>query len=362
MSTATPPSSLSVSSSQSSNSGQSSSQSTEADDLAKASSSVSNEQSLVLLVKKAPKDSSSSVVKPVDLPSASKALDSIPIAPSDPRLSASGLWQGACGRAILQGAQAKIYSMPSLPPSCSMLNGFKTLLLNRAKLMSVAGKFQIPGIISVSNSEIDKPVVKTEDIKTEMNETGSGLMDDSKVSESPEIESPENTLSDDKESGIRSFQDIDIQNRSRTTEKSRTKPFMKKRKKGKRHLKPCQPQVVKSNLRSRRVLAAIHGSHDYHLFRSRFLSAFLWPAFLSTVPVKEVECSPLLNVADGAEANDAASVRSNGEQERDYSVDGCSSDDDWSKMHYKRRYVFLVTIFLHVLVAVFIWPVFLYLL
>lgn len=334
-------SSQSVGSSQNSNSGPSFSQNTEADDSAKASSSssVSNEQSLVLLVKKASKDLSSSVEKPSDPPSASKALDSIPITPSDPRLSASALWQGACGRAVLQGAQAKIYSMPSLPPSCSMLNGFKTLLLNRAKLMSVAGKFQIPGIVSASNSEKDKPEVKTEDIKNETSETGCSLLDDSKVSETPEIQSPDNaTRSDDKEfEEIRSLQEINSQNGSWTTVKARRKRFVKQRRQRRRDLKPCQPQIVKSNLRSRRVLAAIHGSHDYHVFRSRFLSSFLWPAFLSTVPVKEVCCSPLLNVTDEADANDAASVPSNEEQEQDYSVDGCSSDDDWSKMHYKKR-------------------------
>lgn len=328
---------------------------------AKAIESLSPEGSIIVVLKRA---SQSSQPSP-----ANRSLQHTPeserVTPeftSDPRLTPSMLTKSAYGRTALDGAQAKIYQMPPLPPSCHTLNAFKTLLLNRTKLLSVAGQFHIPGILPVPKSmrqTVQQETSKTEDKSLDSTTSPSGTETMASVSAESlehegvkEIATQENSLTAENEiRDVNSAADNGITKnngpsskglpcspkRSRSWAESNKTP-RKLSRLGEKGLK----QVVKSKLRSRRVLAAVHASHDYQLLRSRFLSLFLWPAFMSTLPVEEVKRRASLEFTQGAEAEDATSSLSAEEQEQDYDVDeGSSEDEDWSKKHYKRRCVLL---------------------
>lgn len=323
---------------------------------AKAISSMSPEGSIVVVLKRA--SSSTANKSSQHTPQSDEVTpECTSCATSDPRLSPSVLKKAAYGRAALDGVQAKIYQMPPLPPSCGTLNAFKTLLLNRTKLLSVAGQFHIPGILPVPKSMRQQEMLKTDDKSLDSTTSSSGMGTKASTSaESLEHEGERKEMGAQENSPAAETEFRDVKSAVKTDgirksdgPSSKGLPSLSKRSRlwADCHKTPRKlsrladkglKQVVKSKLRSRRVLAAIHASHDYQLLRSRFLSLFLWPAFMSTLPVEEVKRSSSRNVTRAAEAEDAMSSLSAEELEQDDQVDECSSDDeDWSKRHYKKR-------------------------
>jgi hypothetical protein len=127
------------------------------------------------------------------------------------------------------------YRMAPLPPMCSSLYAFKTLLLQRASLLQMAHSYHEPGTIDHSlrahpDSVIIRRKVTPEDITP---------------SQLPAVP----------------VQDI-LQARQLVRE--------------------CTVTSVVQRPRSR--IAKITETHNYQKLRSRFISAFLWPAMLSAIP------------------------------------------------------------------------------
>lgn len=327
---------------------------------AKAISSLSPESSVVVVLKRVSSSQSSTTANkslqhtPQTSNRATPELTT-PCATNDPRLNPNMLKKSAYGRAALEGERARIYQMPPLPPSCCTLNAFKSLLLNRTKLLSVAGKFHIPGILPVPKSLRQQGLLKTDDKSPDSATRPGGTETKASTSaeslengdERNEMGAQQNSPAAETElCNAKSAVDDGIRNNGHSPKglKSSSKKgrlWAESHKTPRKLSRPVdkdskQLQVVKSKLRSRRVLAAIHASHDYQLLRSRFLSLFLWPALMSTLPVEEVKRSSSLEVTQSGD--DALSSA----DEQDYRVDECSSDDDdWSKKHYKKRCWFM---------------------
>ena len=86
-------------------------------------------------------------------------------------------------RKALQGPPAmKAYGMPPLPPTCSTINAFKHLLLQRRKLIHTSGKYNVPGSLSSKKKslKLSNDSTSAEDSSTEVVSTS--------ISSSPIIE------------------------------------------------------------------------------------------------------------------------------------------------------------------------------
>ena len=169
------------------------------------------------------------------------------------------------GRPSLIGPQARIiYTLPALMPNCATLNAFQSLLLDRSRLLGIAGKFHVPGILGIPLSAKQKLAATANKIKVE-----------------PRSESVENAMASvncDNGNNELPAQPFDAEKRkynktgkSKLNKKTVTVP------------NDHRPVIITSKAQSKRLLKVYHATHDYHMLRSRFKALFLWPALLSTM-------------------------------------------------------------------------------
>ncbi|XP_013415763.1 uncharacterized protein LOC106177515 [Lingula anatina] len=143
------------------------------------------------------------------------------------------------------GTVYKNYDLPPFPPTCSTINGFKSVLLDRRKLMSVGGQY-------CNNS----PMVRVHLSECQATEKGN------------DRNSSDTTVTEGK--------------KKRKKKSSSVTPKAKKSKKdsGTNNLNFV---VYEEN-----PLTSIRETHDYKMLKARFISLFLWPALLSTIRTPEL--------------------------------------------------------------------------
>ena len=151
----------------------------------------------------------------------------------------------------------RLYNMPPLPPTATTLTAFKTLLLDRLRLLHIAGKFHVDNVLGIPrqlqqelNAETSgaavRQLLRTAEANVNPPGSGSSVTDISEAPHAPlERRYPEANLA------------------------------------------VSYPQIVRSDLQAQHWIKVIRNTHDYQMLRSRFLSAFLWPALLSSTRVEE---------------------------------------------------------------------------
>ncbi|XP_013415290.1 uncharacterized protein LOC106177148 [Lingula anatina] len=139
----------------------------------------------------------------------------------------------------------KNYDLPPFPPTCSTINGFKSVLLDRRKLMSVGGQY-------CNNS----PMVRVH--LSECQATAKGN----------DRNSSDTTVTEGK--------------KKRKKKSSSVTPKAKKSK------KDSETNNLNFVVYEENPLTSIRETHDYKMLKARFISLFLWPALLSTIRTPEL--------------------------------------------------------------------------
>lgn len=187
----------------------------------------------------------------------------------------ASLLLNAGGRRSIQGHLAKkLYTMPALPPMCATMNALKSLHQNRAKLIQLAGKFTVPGIIP---DKTQKTVQKVMNVESE----------GSKIAHEDDLVKA--TADSQFSAETDESKDMNLNGNCKADpcadSGSSLKPGMQKlTRKGRRIFRE---QIVKTKQMSHEILHRAHGSHDYQMLRARFISLFTWPALLSSIQVTD---------------------------------------------------------------------------
>ena len=153
----------------------------------------------------------------------------------------------------------RLYTMPPLPPMSTTLGAFKSLLLDRLRLLRIAGIFHIDNVLGIPK-ELEQELSTEATGKTEGQTTGgevNGTPSDSVVDGSNVPQSATRMAASE------CYDDA---------ERNRTDPY---------------PPIIRSDLHAEHWIQVIRNTHDYQILRSRFLSLFLWPALLSSVRVTD---------------------------------------------------------------------------
>ena len=136
-------------------------------------------------------------------------------------------------RPLAGGPGGRLYVMPPLPPTSTTLAAFKSLLLDRLRLLRIAGKFHIDSVLGIPR-----------ELQRELN---------------PEAAAGE-AATGNADCGSSPTRAPDLAGRA-----------------------VSYPQLIRSEFHARHWMHAVRNTHDYQMLRSRFLSLFVWPALLSSV-------------------------------------------------------------------------------
>ena len=155
----------------------------------------------------------------------------------------------------------RLYVMPPLPPTATTLAAFKSLLLDRLRLLRIAGKFNVDNVLGIPK-----------ELEQELNNEAAGGKSD--VAGSTEVKgnpSGSSALNGSEEAQT-------------TAQKALER---RRRRRAERDFTITYPQMIKSELHAQHWMKVIRNTHDYQMLRSRILSLFLWPALLSSVRVAD---------------------------------------------------------------------------
>jgi len=156
----------------------------------------------------------------------------------------------------------RLYVMPPLPPTTTTLGAFKSLLLDRLRLLRIAGKFHVDSVLGIPK-----------ELQQELNPDTAAVA----------TESPKN------EQGRSNSVEVNGSQSGLTTEAGSQipQPAAPALTRAERQFVVSFPQIIKSELHADHWMRTIRNTHDYQMLRSRFLSLFLWPALLSSVRVED---------------------------------------------------------------------------
>ena len=156
----------------------------------------------------------------------------------------------------------RLYTMPPLPPTSTSLAAFKSLLLDRLRLLRTAGVFRVDNVLSVPR-----------ELQHELNPEATGLA--VKAETSRDAGGLNGTSSGASAAG--SSKEPWTGARVATQERDSA---------GRQYSGPCPP-ILRSQPHADHWMRTIRNTHDYQMLRSRFMSLFVWPALLSYVRVKD---------------------------------------------------------------------------
>jgi len=167
----------------------------------------------------------------------------------------------------------RLYTMPPLPPTSTTLGAFKSLLLDRLRLLRIAGIFHIDSVLGIPKEleqELSTVATGKNEAQTTAGENGAPSGSAADGSDIPR--SATRTVAPE------CYDDA---------EGNRAGPY---------------PPIIRSDVHADHWMKMIRNTHDYQMLRSRFLSLFLWPSLLSSVRVK--------NETDDAETSSKRTVAS----------------------------------------------------
>jgi len=161
----------------------------------------------------------------------------------------------------------RLYTMPPLPPTATTLGGFKSLLLDRLRLLRIAGKFHVDSVLGIP-----------EELRHELDSEAPGA-----------AVKPEQGTTRDAARTAEANGNPSTSSALDGSEAPSTEAALRRRRRAEREFTVSYPQMIRSELHAEHWMKAIRNTHDYQMLRSRFLSLFLWPALLSSVRVDDQE-------------------------------------------------------------------------
>jgi len=154
----------------------------------------------------------------------------------------------------------RLYTMPPLPPTATSLGAFKSLLLDRLRLLRTAGVFHVDSVLGVPK-----------ELEQELNPeaTGSAVTSETRDAATTSGANGTSTGASGSSKEPRAGARVAAQDSDNA---------------GKKY--SCPP-ILRSRLHADHWMKMIRNTHDYQMLRSRFMSLFLWPALLSSVRVED---------------------------------------------------------------------------
>lgn len=163
----------------------------------------------------------------------------------------------------------RLYVMPPLPPTTATLGAFKSLLLDRLRLLRIAGKFHVDSVLGIPK-ELQQELNPESAVTAKSEPTTSSAA--TAVVGNDGGDPPSSSSAGGTEVSQNATQMEAPERRRRRPEQDFTESYQ---------------QVIRSELQAKHWMETIRNTHDYQMLRSRFLSLFLWPALLSSVRVQD---------------------------------------------------------------------------
>jgi len=155
----------------------------------------------------------------------------------------------------------RLYTMPPLPPTTSTLSAFKSLLLDRLRLLRLAGAFRVDSVLGIPK-----------ELEQELNPEATKSASKPGTTDAGTSTGPSGTPSSSSAAGS-----IQVPHTAAKTVAPECDNI------GKYNPMP----IIRSELHAEHWMKTIRNTHNYQMLRSRFLSLFLWPSLLSSVRVKD---------------------------------------------------------------------------